>query len=143
MRSLLFVGVYRTIVIAAILTIGFWALAYLQVLQLPNGSAVIHHHDDFLSLSSPSRPDEALSLPPEYTQAPVEELFCAERFGIDYLQNLAKAFTSYCDADSRSNLTCFHTKVDPKGRIDSFCIGGPVHYHKGTKNYQLDCQPRQ
>jgi protein O-GlcNAc transferase len=111
--------------------------------QVLKRKQLLSHHDDgppqeYLPLHT----DSVLSLPPEYQQPPQEQPFCAERFGLPYLQNLASSAVSYCDTNSASSLTCFRTKIDSKNqRIDSFCIGGPATFD--SKNFGLDCSLRQ
>ena len=111
--------------------------------QVLKSKQLLSHHDDgppqeYLPLHT----DNVLSLPPEYQQPAKEQPFCAERFGLPYLQNLASSAVSYCDANSASSLTCFRTKIDSKNqRIDSFCIGGPATFD--SKKFGLDCSLRQ
>lgn len=80
------------------------------------------------------------SLPPIYQQKPVQPMYCEERFGAQYLQNLSESATSYCDAASTSTLTCFDTVIDPKKRADAFCVGGPVTIDNAQRKFQLDCE---
>ena len=87
-----------------------------------------------------------LSLPSEYQHVPNQAPFCAERFGVRYLQNLGKTSINYCDDDSASTLTCFHNQIDAEGRVDSFCAGGLATIsggHGGGKNVKLDCRPKE
>ena len=85
-------------------------------------------------------PENVPSLPPIYQQKPVQPMYCEERFGVQYLQNLSESATSYCDATSTSTLTCFDTVIDPKKRVDAFCVGGPVTIDKVQKKFQLECE---
>lgn len=85
-------------------------------------------------------PENVLSLPPIYQPKPVQSMHCEERFGVQYLQNLSGSATSYCDAASASTLTCFDIVIDPKKRVDAFCVGGPVTIDKVQKKFQLDCE---
>ncbi|KKZ67813.1 hypothetical protein EMCG_06523 [[Emmonsia] crescens] len=90
-------------------------------------------------------PPLALSPPGDYhltPAAPPQSPFCAERFDLQYLRNLAKTQTSYCDADSKSSMTCFHSHIDPGGRTDSFCISGPATFDYKQKKFILDCSLR-
>ncbi|OJD19413.1 hypothetical protein AJ78_00587 [Emergomyces pasteurianus Ep9510] len=108
---------------------------------------------------SPTHPPEKLDHSPEHTDglplvlsapgdyhtassALLQSQFCAERFDVQYLTNLAKTQTSYCDADSKSSMTCFHTQIDPGGRTDSFCISGPATFDHNHKRFTLDCSLR-
>jgi EGF domain-specific O-GlcNAc transferase len=94
---------------------------------------------------NPSQPptplDSALPLPPEYQQAQHELNFCAERFGLPYLENFSNRSTEYCDAQSLPWLTCFRNQIT-NDRTDSFCVGGPATLDLKEKKYKLDCPLR-
>jgi EGF domain-specific O-GlcNAc transferase len=138
---------HRILLVSGILICLVFTVLSLQPIQsrtteYSESEQLLPHHDDGPSRESPpAHPDTVLSLPPEYQQAPKEQPFCAERFGLPYLQNLASSAVSYCDPNSASSLTCFRTQIDPKHRIDSFCIGGPATYD--SKKFVLDCSLRQ
>lgn len=68
--------------------------------------------------------------------------FCASRFGLPYLQNLSSSATNYCTPDSSSDLTCFRTAIDAKGRVDSFCAGGPAVFDPAKRQFALHCRVR-
>lgn len=98
------------------------------------------HHVPIKTNVDEHAPESVPSLPPIYQQKPVQPMYCEERFGVQYLQNLSESATSYCDAASTSTLTCFDTVIDPKNRVDAFCVGGPVTIDKVQKKFQLDCE---
>ncbi|EER45027.1 DUF563 domain-containing protein [Histoplasma capsulatum H143] len=87
----------------------------------------------------------ALSPPGDYPSAlsaAPQSRFCAERFDLQYLENVAKTQTNYCDVNSKSNITCFHTQIDPGGRVDSFCVSGPATFDHSQRKFILDCSLR-
>ncbi|OAX78660.1 hypothetical protein ACJ72_07031 [Emergomyces africanus] len=92
----------------------------------------------------PPENTDVLPAPGDYNLASAQSEFCAERFDIQYLTNLVQTQTSYCDADSKSSMTCFHTQIDSNGngRVDSFCISGPATFDPGQKKFILDCSLR-
>ncbi|MCJ1286154.1 hypothetical protein MMC26_005499 [Xylographa opegraphella] len=83
-----------------------------------------------------------LLLPYDYRQPPDEVAYCDERFGLQYLRTLSNTSVNYCDGDSRSSLTCFHSQTAENGRVDSFCIGAPASFNSLEKTFQMDCQVR-
>ena len=72
----------------------------------------------------------------------MESTYCAERFGLKYLENLSNTSVNYCDASSAASLNCFHSKTAADGRVDPFCVGGPATYDKKEKKFQLSCRVR-
>lgn len=78
-------------------------------------------------------------LPKDYSYAHDQPSMCQERLGILYLEELQHSRASYCSADSRSQLTCFHSKTDRSGRIDSFCIGKGVNFDDGKRKFGVAC----
>ncbi|MCJ1432474.1 hypothetical protein MMC27_001831 [Xylographa pallens] len=85
----------------------------------------------------------ALPLPHDYQQLPDELTFCQERFGLEYLRSLSNSSINYCEFESRSSLTCFHSQTAENGRVDSFCIGAPASFDGHGKTFQMDCHFRQ
>ncbi|MCJ1333001.1 hypothetical protein MMC10_009695 [Thelotrema lepadinum] len=86
-----------------------------------------------------------LPLPLEYQESllPASQ-WCSDRFESAYLTNLSKTQTEHCDPmTSTSNLRCFNTPTGRKGRVDSFCIGGPSLFDSQENKFQLDCELRQ
>ena len=79
---------------------------------------------------------------PEYQKASAVSTFCAERFGLEYLQSLSNSSTNYCNADSGSSLTCFHSRTVDK-RTDSFCVGGAASIDSDEKKFRLKCDLRE
>ena len=79
---------------------------------------------------------------PEYQSAPGELAFCAERFGLEYLQGLSNTSTNYCNSNSRSSLTCFRSQTVDK-RIDPFCVGGPASSDSDGNKFELNCELRE
>ncbi|MCJ1295141.1 hypothetical protein MMC34_006702 [Xylographa carneopallida] len=101
-----------------------------------------------LGLQSLRKPLEIISyhavsvshLPQDYQQPQDEPRYCDERFGLQYLQSFGNTSVDYCDAESLSWLTCFHSQTAENGRVDSFCIGGPASFDSRGKTFQLNCQ---
>lgn len=97
-------------------------------------------------VESPSTPlltQDDLALPPEYHQRVPEAAYCADRFGLAYLDELRTHVVDYCDADSSSSrITCFRSQTAPEGRIDSFCLVGPAGFDPDEKKLQVDCRLR-
>ena len=98
-------------------------------------------HADAKPSQPPAVHEHTLPLPPEYQQAPHELAFCADRFGVPYLEVFSSSSTEYCDAQSLSSLTCFRNQITNE-RTDSFCIGGPATLDLEEKKYKLDCPLR-
>ena len=98
------------------------------------------HHIPTKTNGDKHAPENGPSLPPIYQEKPAQSMYCEERFGVQYLQNLSESAASYCDAASTSTLTCFDTVIDPKKRVDAFCVGGPVTIDKAQQKFQLDCE---
>ena len=107
--------------------------------------ADIPHPSTQLSVVSPSAVADPTStaiseIPSDYLQVPSEEPWCAEHFGLEYLQRLIDSSTSYCDpSDTTSNLVCFHSQTAFEGRIDSFCVGGPAILNAETMKFEQAC----
>lgn len=91
---------------------------------------------------SPSLSHGTLPLPPDYQRVPKESVECTKRYGLDYLQSMARSPVGYCKPGSASNLTCFRTQTDPKGRVDSFCVGGPALADDESSDFKLGCELR-
>lgn len=83
---------------------------------------------------------EKPGLPEDYSHVHKQPSMCQERLGILYLEELQHSRASYCSADSRSQLTCFHSKTDRSGRIDSFCIGQGAKLEDEKKKFGISCQ---
>lgn len=91
---------------------------------------------------SHSAEDDDLLVLPKYKQVPEETTYCAERYGLRYLQNLGNNHINYCTPDSISSLTCFRTQIDANGRVDTFCVGGPANTDINEKTFKLGCELR-
>ena len=91
----------------------------------------------------PYHTGHALPLPQDYQQPSDELAFCDKRFGLQYLRALSNTSVNYCDADSCSSLTCFHSQTAENGRVDSFCIGVPASFDSLGKTFQMDCRFRK
>ena len=98
-------------------------------------------HADTSLTQPPTSLDYNLPLPPEYQQTPHELEFCAERFGLPYLEGFSNASANYCDGQSLSSLTCFWNQITNE-RTDSFCIGGPAILDVKENKYKMDCPLR-
>lgn len=97
------------------------------------------------AISGPSHlaDDSALLILPDYQQVPEESISCGERYGLRYLRTLGNNHVSYCTPDSASSLTCFRSRTAADGRIDSFCVGGPVSTDDNEKKFKLGCDLRE
>jgi protein O-GlcNAc transferase len=84
-------------------------------------------------------PGDSLSFPADYTPASDEPSFCAERFGLLYLENLRDSATRYCKEQSGSHLTCFHSKT-ASDRIDTFCLGQNAIFDRTSRKFVLQCE---
>ncbi|KAL2759993.1 glycosyltransferase family 61 protein, partial [Sodiomyces alcalophilus JCM 7366] len=82
--------------------------------------------------------------PSEY-RSPTQqsEDFCAARFSTAYLEGFRDRAGSYCTPDSRSLLTCFHTKVRADEADDSLCIGRGAVLDPASGKFHLDCALRK
>ncbi|KAK2745274.1 hypothetical protein FQN57_003969 [Myotisia sp. PD_48] len=89
------------------------------------------------------QPQDPFNLLPGYDLTVQEHPGCAERFGRKYLDDLRRNATEYCEPDSGSRLTCFHSQTARDGRIDSFCFGGPAMLDFSLKKFRLDCSLRK
>lgn len=92
-------------------------------------------------LSPEYDPSPILSLPLEYTHQRLDQAFCNERFGTQYLQRLSNRSTSYCTEESNSFLSCFHSRTAKEGRTDSFCVGEGSSLQDG--HFELGCNLRE
>ena len=117
-------------------------------LQSPLNQATNHNSDINIykqsSKAISSLNDERLSLPNDYLLTELDDKFCRERFGVEYLRRLSSTMTEYCTERSGSSLKCFHSKTKLDGRVDVFCITGPVlvKEHYGIK-FELDCKLKE
>lgn len=94
---------------------------------------------DIFPTPSPSSAHSELLIPQEYTVKPAEEAWCTERYGLEYLHNLVRSATPYCDPSvSQSKLTCFHSQTEG-GRIDNFCVSSPSSLNKRKMKFELNC----
>src|SRR5436190_8500429 len=128
----------RVLVAAAISVLLFVSFAALRLQLIPSWNRD--------SLEQPLiRHDEGhLILPPEYKQLPEESVFCAERYGLLYLETLGQSAINHCTTDSASSLTCFHSRTDPHvDRADPFCIAGPASFDDRDKKFSLGCRMRE
>lgn len=82
---------------------------------------------------------ERPALPDDYSHGHGQPSMCQERLGLLYLEELQHSRASYCSADSMSQLTCFHSKTDRSGRIDSFCIGQGATFEDEKKKFGISC----
>ncbi|KAF3938208.1 hypothetical protein ABW19_dt0203565 [Dactylella cylindrospora] len=84
------------------------------------------------------------NLPAEYIQDPhdldPEHEWCETRFGLTYLETLAKNVHPYCTEDSRSQMDCMHSVISDDSRKDSFCIIKNAIWDEGRFN--VDCKFR-
>ncbi|KAL2831113.1 hypothetical protein BDW59DRAFT_7002 [Aspergillus cavernicola] len=82
---------------------------------------------------------DSLNLPSEYTPVSKEPSFCAEHFGLLYLESLRDSATQYCTTPSSSDLTCFHSKT-ASDRVDTFCLGRNVRFGGNSRKFSLQCE---
>jgi protein O-GlcNAc transferase len=86
---------------------------------------------------------EKPALPEDYSHVHEQPSMCQERLGLLYLEELQHSRATYCSADSRSQLTCFHSRTDRSGRIDSFCIGQGAKLEDTKKKFGISCHSVQ
>lgn len=86
--------------------------------------------------------EQASSLPADYLAVAEEPSFCADRFGVTYLEKLRDSRTEYCTPNSPSGLTCFHSQTASGSRIDTFCFGRGAVYDPAQRLFIMDCQLR-
>ena len=99
-----------------------------------------------LGTRTPETPHQAgpiLPQLPDYQRLPSESAYCTERFGLDYLRTLSNSSIDYCNAASRSSLTCFRSQTADDGRVDSFCFGTSASTNSAMNHIDLDCQLRE
>lgn len=136
---------YRIGIVVAILLLVSFTLY--QFSFAPSSSNATQYEKPFASHAdtSPTQPpirlDSILPLPPEYQQTPPELEFCAERFGLPYLEAFSNTSANYCDGQSLSSLTCFWNQITNE-RTDSFCIGGAAILDVKENKYTMDCPLR-
>lgn len=136
---------YRIGIVVAILLLVSFTLY--QFSFAPSSSNATQYEKPFASHAdtSPTQPpirlDSTLPLPPEYQQTPPELEFCAERFGLPYLEAFSNTSANYCDGQSLSSLTCFWNQITNE-RTDSFCIGGAAILDVKENKYKMDCPLR-
>ncbi|RHZ48578.1 DUF563 domain protein [Aspergillus thermomutatus] len=85
---------------------------------------------------------QAPALPAEYSALADQPSYCADRFGITYLEKLRDSKTEYCTPESPSGLTCFHSQTASDYRIDTFCFGHGAVYDPAQQKYIMSCQLR-
>ncbi|SPN99980.1 related to DUF563 domain protein [Cephalotrichum gorgonifer] len=92
----------------------------------------------FLPLPKPT----VVPFPPEYDiSLPAQSDYCAERFSVQYLEDLRDNAAKYCPPGSRSSFTCFHSHVAEHGQADSMCVGRGARMDSSGE-FTLDCSVR-
>lgn len=92
---------------------------------------------------SDSADNSILSLfeaPSDYRAVPQQPLWCDQRLGLDYLENICHSVANYCTSESKSQLTCFHSHTSQDGRTDSFCLGRGATLDRASSTFQVPCQ---
>ncbi|KAF9888039.1 hypothetical protein FE257_009303 [Aspergillus nanangensis] len=118
-----------TLIGVTVITIILFSIYNLNIRS--SGTAIhITQHGTFLQEEEPSITS-------------VESPFCAERFGLSYLDNLRDSATEYCTPESPSSLTCFHTDIAGHYSIDTFCIGRNTIFQSPTGKFHMDCEQRK
>lgn len=80
-------------------------------------------------------------LPVAYTPVADESSFCADRFGIPYLEALRDSATQYCTPQSSSSITCFHSStVRDESRQDTFCFLQSVGFDPKQPKFNVGCE---
>ncbi|KAG8165796.1 hypothetical protein KVR01_004348 [Diaporthe batatas] len=82
-------------------------------------------------------------LPADYNPVHEQPSMCQKRLGLLYLEELQHSRAAYCSDNSTSHLTCFHSRTDKSGRVDSFCIGQGAKLDDAQKKFGLSCHPAQ
>jgi EGF domain-specific O-GlcNAc transferase len=116
----------------------------LRSLWFGRGSDLSHPQDHSLPIEriddnnrdlNPDKP----ALPEVYSHVHEQPSICQERLGLLYLDELRHSRASYCSPDSRSQLTCFHSRTDRSGRTDSFCIGQGAQLQHQRNKFGISC----
>src|SRR5436853_4105528 len=104
------IGIFVAILLLVSFTLYQLSFAPSSRNTTPTEKPFVSHAD-----TSPKQPptplDYTLPLPPEYQQTPHKLEFCAERFGLAYLEGFSNASVNYCDGQSISSLTCFWNQI--------------------------------
>ncbi|KIH93207.1 hypothetical protein SPBR_02673 [Sporothrix brasiliensis 5110] len=90
-------------------------------------------------VASASDPVTDLPLPGEYLVDTPASPFCDDRFNRKYLTDLRATAFQYCDASSRSSLTCFHSHTSSDEERDSLCVAQGVVFDAETQKFVLHC----
>lgn len=78
--------------------------------------------------------------PSDYHAVPQQSLWCNQRLGLAYLDNICHSVAHYCTSESKSQLTCFHSQTSQDGRTDSFCLGRGATLDRASSTFQVSCQ---
>ncbi|KAE8152929.1 DUF563 domain-containing protein [Aspergillus avenaceus] len=82
------------------------------------------------------------TLPLDYVESPREAPWCANSFGVAYLENMRNLATEYCASSSSSALTCFHSQTSGS-RIDTFCLAQGASFNSSRQRFTLGCELQQ
>lgn len=135
-------------VLAALLVVTILTVSYRAHRLYPSDSLPQSIRQAAVSISSSPSTDAAslgppLDEPSEYSLPTQQsEDFCAARFSTQYLEGFRDRAGSYCTPQSRSSLTCFHTKVREDEADDSLCIGRGASLDPESRKFHLDCALR-
>lgn len=90
--------------------------------------------------SANGRTPSLLDAPSDYGVLHQQPLWCDQRPGLPYLESLCYSAAQYCTSESKSQLTCFHSKTSQDGRIDPFCVGHGVALDQASSTFRVSCQ---
>ncbi|KAL1901043.1 hypothetical protein Sste5346_002109 [Sporothrix stenoceras] len=93
---------------------------------------------DHLAPFDPLNPPDLL-LPAEYDVDMSSSRFCADRFSRKYLTDLRSTEFQYCNATSRSSLTCFHSHTSNDDERDSLCVAQGAVFDVDSSKFVLNC----
>ncbi|TQV95614.1 DUF563 domain-containing protein [Cordyceps javanica] len=79
--------------------------------------------------------------PTDYAAPTSESIWCQERFGLRFLENMRNFTGSYCSHEAESSLDCFWSET-AKGRLDTTCFARRAVFDPERKSFHIDCPLR-
>ncbi|KAH6667896.1 hypothetical protein B0J14DRAFT_675974 [Halenospora varia] len=80
-------------------------------------------------------------LPEIYTKTHEDSDECQSRYGVKYIEDVAKTNRQYCNASDATEVQCFHSNA-ADGRFGPFCIASNVALRPSSTKFEFDCQSR-
>ncbi|KAM3498229.1 hypothetical protein MY11210_009686 [Beauveria gryllotalpidicola] len=79
--------------------------------------------------------------PTDYAAPTSESIWCQERFGLRFLENMRNFTGSYCNPEAKSSLNCFWSET-AKGRLDTTCYARGAVFDPERNIFHIDCPLR-